>query len=147
MNEKDEKEASGVRTMPPPPLPAAPSGDGSLFVEVNRHTASRSSTEESYIVTIQTLQRMKAEMMAQQTEMMQHMENEIEGVIRKHQMQGEDGMLILSTTDEERFEEDGTEKVRWQNSNMTHSFTVNCMLSSLISDTGTNVIISSSCLS
>ena len=141
MNQKDEKEAKGVRTMPPPPLPAAPSGDGSLFVEVNRHTASRSSTEESSIVTIQTLQRMKAEMMVQQTEMMQHMENEIEGVIRKHQMQGEDGMLILSTTDEERFEEDGTEKVRWQNSNMTHSFTFYCMLSSLISDTGTNVII------
>ena len=127
MNEKDEKEASGVRAMPPPPLPAAPSGDGSLFVEVNRHsTVSRSSTEESSIVTIQTLQRMKAEMMVQQTEMMQHMENEIEGVIRKHQMQGEDGMLILSTTDEERFEEDGTEKVRWQNSNTTHSFTVDC---------------------
>ena len=149
MNQKDEKEASGVRAMPPPPLPAAPSGDSSLFVEVNRHsTFSRSSTEESSIVAIKTLQRMKAEimvqqteMMVQQTEMMQHMENEIEGVIRKHQMQGEDGMLILSTTDEERFEEDGTEKVRWQNSNMTHSFTVDCMLSSLISGTGTNVII------
>ena len=126
MNEKYEKEASGVRTMPPPPpLPAAPSGDGSLFDEVNRHsTVSCSSTEETSIVTIQTLQRMKADM---QTDMMQHIENEIEGVIRNHQMHGEDGMLMISTADEERFEEDGTEKVRWQNSNMTYSSTVYCM--------------------
>ena len=115
MNEKDEKEASDVKTMPSALLPSAPSGDGtSLFDEVNRHTAtSCSSTDASSIVTIQTLQRMKADMMVQQTEMMQQIDNEIQGFIRKHQMQGEDGMRILSTTDEERFEEDGTEKVRW----------------------------------
>ena len=54
MNEKDEKEVSNVRTMSSPPLPAAPSGDGNLFVEVNRHTAaSRSITNESSIVAIQ----------------------------------------------------------------------------------------------
>ena len=114
MNEKDKKEASGVRTMQPPALPpaGAPSRDEDgtgLFVEVDRHTATcRPSTEESSsIVTIQTLQRMKAEMM-------QQMENEIEGVIRRHQeMHQQEGMpmVVSSSTTEETFEEDGIEKV------------------------------------
>ena len=77
----------------------------SLFVEVDRHTASP-RTDESSIVTILTLQRMKAKMM-------QQMENEIEGVICKHQMQQQEGMPVVSSTcsTEETFEEDGIEKV------------------------------------
>ncbi len=81
----------------------------SQFVQVDRHTADPGA-EESSLVTILTLQRMKAEMM-------QQMENRIEGVIRKHQMQQQEGMpIVVSSTlcTKETFEEDGIEKVCWR---------------------------------
>ena len=117
MNEKDLKEpfeeheqtkTGGEATSAGGGMPPAAALDGStslVFVEVlDRHTTSRPSTEESSIATFLTLQKMKAKM--------QQMENEIEGVIRKHQMQQQEGMpKVLSSTTEETFEEDGIEKV------------------------------------
>ena len=118
MNEKDRKgpfeeheqtKTGGEATSAGGGMPPAAALDGSSLVfveEVDRHTTSRPSSEESSIATFLTLQKMKAEMM-------QQMENEIEGVICKHQMQQQEGMPVVSSTcsTEETFEEDGIEKV------------------------------------